>query len=1187
MVMEVTPVSTPSPAEFVSLYNADTTPGDLQTPSDATAVLPTALEVSPAGLMQGMFQHASKTSIGNAVFNIYGSSPPPSSNATNCPEFFHVPVNSHPGSSSASSASIDLPTNPISTPQTGPEIYVHHLMTKNKGYPLWIPSPNRRLPPTYRASGVSFGDVGILMPEGGFSFLFNVVHDATHPINASRRLPEGFAPFTAWKPDDVEEYEEFSAGSYLGDESLVRMDSGDDTFKTTLKSSSAEAAVLMMPEPVYLSVLHNTTPLRKYVRDNIKSWYRFVKMDLGREINNGEIRVVYGCRKSAGFGIATVPSNGRADGSTELTFTTNGIADCKYRWHHRGSAEVKAGPSLAESQAILDQRDITDTPAHAPVINQCLFVSTIDLTLQEDEWQSITLGDPVVSPQQQSSTQSTSSYPSLSISPSDGTKLGSGNSNMFQHGQVPANTSHLQVTSTLAPYDEIDLWPTLPPSKRPFHPSDVIADFLLQAFPHATSVSLCSDDWGPGMTDSVDNIATLISNLLAFNDICEDNGMIYLKTSDRGMVIKHLEPASPPAMQWLWAEWCDQHNLSLNWSELHDSPGRVLTPSFPEYVGTRLALYTHEESGGSFEDGILLRDDAIPQHMTAGTSQEDPVDFRSLETNLYHRCRSKNSPLPLVDNEGDLLVAEGSEFEGAYNPVAAGGLYDIDIASPPANTRRKIQHTPPIETRSSSAYKILSDTLVEQAQLPPMNPQTSMGLQISYGAPEKTPSRRHSSPGGTPHSTAPASSSSRAMSVAPLPTSASQMRPPSSVSQLQPASHNVIASTANSQKHDSSQAAQEDTATEPIDVYAHPAVQAYATAHPRRTIPKFGPYLLLQTLGEGEFGKVKLGIDTQYGEEVAIKLIRSGNVDTTPRLSEVEQEIQVLKTLKNPNIVRLYDVIQTDKHIAIVLEHASGGELFDHILAQRYLKDKDAANLFSQLISGVWYMHQKKIVHRNLKLENLLLDRDRNIIITDFGFANRFEHKSDDLMQTHSGSPCYAAPELVISEGPYVGSAVDIWSCGVILYTMLAGYLPFDDDPANPGGDNINLLYKYIVSTPVSFPDYISMEARELLSMMLAPDPTRRTTLDAIMHHPWLNVYYHPRTDGQPHAFGKTVEELEKTALDQHQRRRLAYQRQFRRAALAVAAPLPPRTRSYHPWAGDAPWPTVQGPEVQGKPTSR
>lgn len=267
--------------------------------------------------------------------------------------------------------------------------------------------------------------------------------------------------------------------------------------------------------------------------------------------------------------------------------------------------------------------------------------------------------------------------------------------------------------------------------------------------------------------------------------------------------------------------------------------------------------------------------------------------------------------------------------------------------------------------------------------------------------------------------------------------------------------------------------------------------------------------------------------------------------------------------LKHPNIVRLYDVIETDKYIGIILDYASGGELFDFILAHRYLKEKDACKLFAQLVSGVWYIHERKIVHRDLKLENLLLDRNRNVIITDFGFANRFEHKADDLMQTSCGSPCYAAPELVISEGSYVGSAVDIWSCGVILYAMLAGYLPFDDDPANPDGDNINLLYKYIVNTPLSFPDYISPEARDLLQIMLQPDPRRRASLRQVMDHPWLAPY--------AHLFLKTVEELEQIAVDLHKQKRMQYQRQMRAAHssrkqqpeyLYEASPEPAQTSS-------------------------
>ncbi|KAJ7482152.1 CAMK/CAMKL/Kin4 protein kinase [Mycena galericulata] len=394
-------------------------------------------------------------------------------------------------------------------------------------------------------------------------------------------------------------------------------------------------------------------------------------------------------------------------------------------------------------------------------------------------------------------------------------------------------------------------------------------------------------------------------------------------------------------------------------------------------------------------------------------------------------------------------------------------------------------------------------------------------------------------------------SPSRPVSAAVAPTSPPTRRQPPQ----HRASHQVVSSTPDMEQQPAY-----------TDVYSHPAAIAFAAAHPRRTIPKFGPYLLLQTLGEGEFGKVKLGLHSQWGEEVAVKLIRKGNVENSAvRMSKVEREIEVLRTLKHPNIVRLYDVIETDKYIGIIIEYASGGELFDHILAHRYLRERDASKLFSQLISGVWYIHQKKIVHRDLKLENLLLDRHRNVIITDFGFANRFEHRADDLMQTSCGSPCYAAPELVISEGLYVGSAVDIWSCGVILYAMLAGYLPFDDDPANPDGDNINLLYKYIVNTPLSFPEYISEEARDLLKMMLVPDPRKRASLAAVMRHPWLAAYHVPSADPDPsvpNAFGRTVDELERAAMEQHQMKRLAYQRQMRAAAPAGGAVVRAQTQS-------------------------
>ncbi|KAH7389183.1 hypothetical protein BKA64DRAFT_132876 [Cadophora sp. MPI-SDFR-AT-0126] len=309
----------------------------------------------------------------------------------------------------------------------------------------------------------------------------------------------------------------------------------------------------------------------------------------------------------------------------------------------------------------------------------------------------------------------------------------------------------------------------------------------------------------------------------------------------------------------------------------------------------------------------------------------------------------------------------------------------------------------------------------------------------------------------------------------------------------------------------------------------------------REKSTKFGDYYLGNTLGEGEFGKVKMGWKQEGGVQVAIKLIRRDSVGTNPtRLAKIYREIAILREISHPNIVRLHEMVETEKQIGIILEYASGGELFDYILNHRYLKDNAARRLFAQLVSGVGYLHKKGIVHRDLKLENLLLDRNRNIIITDFGFANTFNpddelgdeieynlssrdfvkrmeldkilpggHRRGDLMQTSCGSPCYAAPELVVSDSLYTGRKVDVWSCGVILYAMLAGYLPFDDDPANPEGDNINLLYKYIVSTPLTFPEYVTPHARDLLRRILVPDPRKRADLFEVARHSWLSEYSH------------------------------------------------------------------------------
>lgn len=273
--------------------------------------------------------------------------------------------------------------------------------------------------------------------------------------------------------------------------------------------------------------------------------------------------------------------------------------------------------------------------------------------------------------------------------------------------------------------------------------------------------------------------------------------------------------------------------------------------------------------------------------------------------------------------------------------------------------------------------------------------------------------------------------------------------------------------------------------------------------------PRFGEYILIKTLGQGEFGKVKLGTSSKgNSSNVAIKLIKRNSIPQgSEKETKIHREITALKKLRHPNIVRLVEVLQNDKYIGIVLEYAPGGELFDYITKHSRVKEVMACKLFAQLISAIDYMHAKGLVHRDLKLENLLLDQHKNILVSDFGFVNSFNNNPNDLMKTSCGSPCYAAPELVVSSNPYEGRKADVWSLGVILYSMLAGYLPFDDDPQNPGGTNLARLYHYITNTPLKFPEYIQPTPRDLLRKILVPNPKRRLNLQQVKSHSWLAIH--------------------------------------------------------------------------------
>ncbi|XP_056225206.1 serine/threonine-protein kinase MARK1 isoform X1 [Seriola aureovittata] len=261
--------------------------------------------------------------------------------------------------------------------------------------------------------------------------------------------------------------------------------------------------------------------------------------------------------------------------------------------------------------------------------------------------------------------------------------------------------------------------------------------------------------------------------------------------------------------------------------------------------------------------------------------------------------------------------------------------------------------------------------------------------------------------------------------------------------------------------------------------------------------PHVGNYRLMKTIGKGNFAKVKLARHTLTGREVAIKIIDKTQLNPTS-LQKLFREVSVMKILNHPNIVKLFEVIETEKTLYLVMEYASGGEVFDYLVAHGRMKEKEARAKFRQIVSAVEYCHQKRIVHRDLKAENLLLDADMNIKIADFGFSNEFTMGSK--LDTFCGSPPYAAPELFQGK-KYDGPEVDVWSLGVILYTLVSGSLPFD-------GQNLKELRERVLRGKYRIPFYMSTDCENLLKKLLVLNPGKRGSLQQVMKDRWMNVGY-------------------------------------------------------------------------------
>ncbi|XP_039054995.1 CBL-interacting serine/threonine-protein kinase 5-like [Hibiscus syriacus] len=258
----------------------------------------------------------------------------------------------------------------------------------------------------------------------------------------------------------------------------------------------------------------------------------------------------------------------------------------------------------------------------------------------------------------------------------------------------------------------------------------------------------------------------------------------------------------------------------------------------------------------------------------------------------------------------------------------------------------------------------------------------------------------------------------------------------------------------------------------------------------------FGKYEIGKLLGKGTFAKVYHGKELTTGESVAIKVISKDQVKKKGMMEQIQREISVMRLVRHPNIVELKEVMATKTKIFFVMEYVRGGELFAKVYKGK-LKENMARKYFQQLISAVDFCHSRGVSHRDLKPENLLLDENEDLKISDFGLSALPEQiLNDGLLHTQCGTPAYVAPEVLRKQG-YDGSKADIWSCGVILYVLLAGFLPFQDE-------NLMKMYRKVFKAEFEFPCWFSTESRRLISKLLVSDPEERITIDAIMLDPWF-----------------------------------------------------------------------------------
>ncbi|XP_020087873.1 CBL-interacting protein kinase 24 isoform X1 [Ananas comosus] len=266
---------------------------------------------------------------------------------------------------------------------------------------------------------------------------------------------------------------------------------------------------------------------------------------------------------------------------------------------------------------------------------------------------------------------------------------------------------------------------------------------------------------------------------------------------------------------------------------------------------------------------------------------------------------------------------------------------------------------------------------------------------------------------------------------------------------------------------------------------------------------RVGKYEVGRTIGQGTFAKVKFAVNTETRESVAMKILTKSTILKHKMVHQIKREISIMKIVRHPNIVRLHEVLAGRTKIYIILELVNGGELFDKIVHQGKLHESEARRYFQQLVDAIDYCHSKGVFHRDLKPENLLLDSRGNLKVSDFGLS-ALTQQGVGLLHTTCGTPNYVAPEVLNKQG-YDGAAADVWSCGVILYVLMAGFLPFNDV-------DLPALYRKINAAEFSFPSWFSSGAKSLILRILDPTPStlllQRIDIEGIRNDTWFKRKY-------------------------------------------------------------------------------